>query len=90
MAAFEAALKHEQKVTGLINSLVDLALEERDHATHIFLQWFVTEQVEEEDNATQVIQKIRLMGDAKGAIYMLDRELAQRIFAPPAAAGEPA
>lgn len=82
--AFEAALAHERKVTGLINTLVDLAVEAKDHATQIFLQWFVTEQVEEEDNAQQIIQKINLMGDAKGSLYMLDRELAQRVFTPPA------
>jgi ferritin len=88
LAAFEAALKHEQKVTGLINSLMDLALEGRDHATQIFLQWFVTEQVEEEDSANEVIQKIKLMGDAQGGLFMIDRELGQRTFTPPADGGE--
>ncbi len=84
LAAFEAALEHEQKVTGLINGLMDLAIEGRDHATQIFLQWFVTEQVEEEDSATEVIQKIKLMGDAQGGMFMIDRELGQRTFTPPA------
>ncbi len=88
LAAFEAALEHEQKVTGLINSLMDLALEGRDHATQIFLQWFVTEQVEEEDSANEVIQKIKLMGDAQGGLFMIDRELGQRTFTPPANGGE--
>jgi ferritin len=78
LAAFEAVLAHEQKVTSLINDLVELALEEHDHATHIFLQWFVTEQVEEEDSANDVVQKIRLIGDARGGLFMLDRELGQR------------
>ena len=86
--AFEAALEHEQKVTGLINTLMDLALEGRDHATQIFLQWFVTEQVEEEDSANEVIQKIKLMGDAQGGLFMIDRELGQRTFTPPADGGE--
>jgi ferritin len=86
--AFEAALEHEQKVTGLINALMDLALEGRDHATQIFLQWFVTEQVEEEDSANEVIQKINLMGDAQGGLFMIDRELGQRTFTPPADGGE--
>jgi ferritin len=88
LAAFEAAYAHEQKVTGLINDLVELALEERDHATNIFLQWFVTEQVEEEDSANEVVQKIKLMGDARGGLFMLDRELGQRTFTPPAPSSE--
>ncbi|MBW2095928.1 MAG: ferritin [Deltaproteobacteria bacterium] len=85
LAAFEGAYAHEQKVTGMINDLVDLAREEHDHATEIFLQWFVTEQVEEEDSANEVVQKIKLMGEASGGLFMLDRELGQRTFAPPAA-----
>jgi ferritin len=88
LAAFEAAYAHEQKVTGLISALVDLARDERDHATEIFLQWFVTEQVEEEDSANDVVQKIRLMGDAAGGLFMLDRELGQRTFTPPAASSD--
>jgi ferritin len=88
LAAFEAAYAHEQKVTGLINALVDRAREEKDHATEIFLQWFVTEQVEEEDSANEVVQKIRLMGDAAGGLFMLDRELGQRTFNPPAASSD--
>lgn len=83
LAAFEAVLEHEQKVTGLINDLVELALAERDHATNIFLQWFVTEQVEEEDSANEVIQQIKLIGEAQGGLFMIDRELAQRTFTPP-------
>jgi len=88
LATFEAVLEHEQKVTGLINELVELALAEHDHATNIFLQWFVTEQVEEEDSANDVIQKIKLMGEAQGGLFMLDRELAQRTFTPPAQGSE--
>ena len=88
LAAFEGAYAHEQKVTGMINDLVDLAREEHDHATEIFLQWFVTEQVEEEDSANEVVQKIKLMGEASGGLFMLDRELGQRTFAPPAASPE--
>ena len=85
LAIFEQAYQHEQKVTGLINELVDLAIAEKDHATNIILQWFVSEQVEEEASADEVVQKIKLMGDARGGIFMLDRELAQRVFAPPTA-----
>ena len=83
LAAFEAAYAHEQKVTGLINDLVEKALEKRDHATRIFLQWFVSEQVEEEDNANKIVEHIKLMGDARGGMFMLDRELGQRTFAQP-------
>jgi len=90
LAAFEAAYQHEQKVTGLINDLVELALQEHDHATHIFLQWFVTEQVEEEDNANGVVQKLKLIGDASGGLFMLDRELGQRTFTPPGDQSAPA
>ncbi len=82
--AFEHVLKHEQKVTGLINKLVDLAAKERDHATNTFLQWFVTEQVEEESSANDVVQQLKLVGDDGGGLFMIDRELGQRVFTPPA------
>ena len=75
---FEETLKHEQKVTGLINDLVEIALAEHDHATNIFLQWFVTEQVEEEENVGNVLQQLMLLDDAKNGIFMIDRELAKR------------
>jgi ferritin len=78
LAVFEATLEHEQKVTGLINNLVDVAHEERDHATSIFLQWFVSEQVEEEESVGGVLEQLKLMGDAKGGLFMIDRELAKR------------
>lgn len=86
LAVFEHAYEHEQKVTGLINTLVDLSIAEQDHATNNFLQWFVAEQVEEEASADEVVQKIKLMGDASGGLFMLDSELGQRVFTPPAAA----
>ena len=78
LAIFEATLEHEQKVTGLINDLVELALAEHDHASNIFLQWFVSEQVEEEENVGGVLEQLRLMGEAKGGLFMMDRELAKR------------
>lgn len=78
MVVFEATLEHEQKVTGLINDLVEVALEERDHATQIFLQWFVSEQVEEEENVGGVLEQLKLLGDARGGLFMIDRELAKR------------
>jgi ferritin len=82
-AAFEDALGHEQKVTGRINDLANLALEERDHATNIFLQWFVTEQVEEEASVGDVLNDLILSGDDPGRLFMIDRELAQRTFTMP-------
>jgi ferritin len=85
LAAFEAVLRHEQKVTGLINGLVNLALKEGDHATHIFLQWFVSEQVEEEASAGEVVQKLRLAGESTSALLLLDKELGARVFTPPGA-----
>jgi ferritin len=63
---------------GLINDLVEVALEERDHATNIFLQWFVSEQVEEEESVNGVLEQLKLMGDAQGGLFMIDRELAKR------------
>lgn len=75
---FEASLKHEKYISGRINKLMDLAIEENDHATKIFLQWFVTEQVEEEDSVGNTLDQIRMMGDTKQGLYMLDRELGQR------------
>ena len=88
LEAFEAAYAHEQKVTALINGLVDTAIQERDHATNIMLQWFVTEQVEEEASADDIVQKLKLMAGAPGGLFMLDRELGQRVFTPPAAKSE--
>ncbi len=81
---FQDVLAHEQKVTGLINNLVNLALDERDHATNIFLQWFVSEQVEEEDSVGSVLDKLKLIGKDTSALFTLDAELGQRIFTPPA------
>jgi ferritin len=84
LAVFEAAYKHEQKVTGLINALVNLAVEEKDHAANSFLQWFVDEQVEEEKSASDIVGKLKLIKDSPQGLYMLDQELAQRVFTPPA------
>ena len=88
LVVFEAAYAHEQKVTGLINDLVDLAIKEKDHATNSFLQWFVNEQVEEEASADEIVQQLKMMEKAPGGMFMLDRELGQRVFTPPAAEGE--
>jgi len=81
--AFQNVLSHEQKVTGLINDLVNLALDERDHATNIFLQWFVSEQVEEEATAGTLVDKLKLIGKDANGLFMLDTELGQRLFTMP-------
>ena len=81
--AFETALKHEQVVTARMGKLSDLAFAESDHATRIFLEWFVTEQVEEEASFTAIIAKLKLIGDDGQGLLMLDQELGQRIFTPP-------
>ena len=81
--AFEHVYEHEQKVTGLINQLVNLALSLGDHATNNFLQWFVAEQVEEEESSSGVLKKVKMSNDSLSAMVMLDAELSQRIFTPP-------
>ena len=79
---FELTLKHEQFVTQSIYSLMDIAREIKDHTTDIFLQWFITEQAEEEANMTRVLNKLKLTkGDGAG-LFMIDSELAQRLYVP--------
>ena len=85
--AFEDALAHEQKVTARFNGHMELAIAEKDHATQIFLQWFVNEQVEEETSADAVIQNLKMAQKAPGAMFMIDRELGQRTFTPPTQEG---
>ncbi|HHH75994.1 MAG TPA: ferritin [Phycisphaerae bacterium] len=86
-AVFESALGHERIVTSRINELVALAADENDNASLNFLQWYVTEQVEEESNADGVIQQLKLAAGAPGALFMIDRELGTRVFTPPPANG---
>lgn len=85
--AFEAQLTHELKVTELINNLVNLSISEKDHATAQFLQWFVSEQVEEEENARTILDQLKMISQEKGVglLYMLDKELAMRVYTPPPA-----
>ena len=85
-ASFKATLEHEQKVTGLVNELVYLARDEKDNASEVFLQWFVKEQVEEEDNVGKVLGQLKLIKDSLEALFMMDKEMGQRVFTPPAAA----
>ena len=87
-AVFENSLKHEQAVTSRINNLMSLAHDEKDHASINFLHWFIGEQVEEEANVDGIVKQMLLMQDAPGGLFMLDRELGQRTFTPPANAEE--
>lgn len=73
---FERTLTHEREVTAAINDLVDQALSEKDHATHIFLQWFVTEQIEEEATLNDILGRLRRFGDQGQGLMMIDNELA--------------
>lgn len=81
LAVFEAAYGHEQMISEKINTLVDLSLAESDHASNAFLQWFVTEQVEEEESVLEIVDQLKLIEDDRGALFMLDRELGQRAAA---------
>lgn len=84
LSMFEQTLKHEQFITKCINDLMDQAVKEKDHATQIFLQWFITEQIEEEGNDNDIIAKLKLVGESTQGLMMVDRDLATRIFTPPA------
>jgi ferritin len=84
LAVFEHTLKHEQKVTGLIHKLVDLSHELSDHASDSFLRWYVDEQVEEESNAEEIRSKLKFVGKDGQGLLMLDKDLATRVFTPPA------
>ena len=75
---FEKTLEHEQKVTAMINDLYALAVQEKDYASQVFLQWFVDEQVEEEKSATEIVEMLKMVGDKGHALLMLDRELGRR------------
>ena len=81
---FENVLKHEQHVTTLINNLKTIAIEEKDHATSSFMNWFVDEQVEEEANAEEILNNLKMTEGNKGAIFMLDRESGSRVYTTPA------
>lgn len=78
MAVFEEVLSHEQKVTKMIHDLYALAVKENDYPTQVEMQWFITEQVEEEKNAGDVLQQLKLAGNNGTALLMLDRELGAR------------
>ena len=81
--AFEKTLEHEQVVTGMIDRLMDISIQESDHATKSFLQWFVDEQVEEEANVEKILSTLKLINGQGNGIFMMDRELGQRVFVDP-------
>lgn len=78
LEVFEQVKRHEQGVTKSIDELYGMALDDRDYASQVFLEWFITEQVEEEKNSSQVLESVRRVGDNQAALVMLDRELGQR------------
>ena len=82
--ALKNVLSHEQYVTDRINKIVDLAISESDHATNNFFQWFVAEQVEEEAAASGLVKQLEFVKDNSHGIFMMDRELKQRVLTPPA------
>ncbi len=86
ITVFDDTLTHEQHVTDRINKLANLAQDERDHATGIFLQWFISEQVEEEDSVKTVLGKLRMINGQGHGMLMLDAELGARVFTPPTVA----
>jgi len=78
LEVFQDTYEHEQKVTKSINDLLELSYTEKDHATVNFLQWFVSEQVEEEATAQQNVKKMEMIGDNKAGLFMIDKELGAR------------
>ena len=78
LKAFEAALAHEKKISGMIRDLFELSRKNKDYATELHLGWFVTEQVEEEDNAGQAVEKLRRAGDSTTALLFLDKQFGKR------------
>ena len=80
---FEDTMEHEVKITGLINDLVDVAIKEKDHATVNMLQWYVSEQVEEEANVSDILQQLKIIEGKGPGLFMIDRELKTRMFVDP-------
>lgn len=81
---FEDSLDHERFISKSIHELMDLAISESDHPTKSFLQWFVDEQVEEEDTVQQIVESFKMIGESKGGLFMFDRELGSRAASAPA------
>jgi ferritin len=87
-SVFELLLKHEISVTDSINNLVDICLQEKDYTTHNFVQWYVSEQLEEEALARTILDKLKLIGDDNGGMYMFDRDLEASVLAAPTATAD--
>jgi ferritin len=83
---FQASLEHERFVTRSINELLNVAVEEKDHASQVFLQWYITEQVEEESTVEDIVNRLKLAGDNGGALMMIDDKLSLRQSPAPASA----
>ena len=83
LAVFENTLQHEKKVTMLINDLYTIALEEKDYASQSMLKWFIDEQVEEEESAFEIIESLSRIGDNSLGLYMIDKDLAARVYTTP-------
>lgn len=83
LSVMEEVLTHEVYVTSLINNIYTVAEEVKDRATMSYMNWFIDEQVEEEANAQDIISKLKLIGDDKSALYLLDKDLAARVFVQP-------
>ena len=79
LEVFKLSYEHEQKVTGLINALYECALTEKDVASQVLLQWYVNEQVEEEKNASQIVDMLSKIGTSVGSLYQLDHQLGKRV-----------
>ncbi len=77
---FAATLKHEQTITSCIHNLVQVARDNKDYSTEVFLQWYVIEQVEEESNVSTIIDKLNMIGSNGSSLYMIDKELSERVF----------
>jgi len=75
---FEQALEHEKEITSRIGALYDLSVEEKDHAAQVMLNWFVSEQVEEEKSATEIVERLKMAGEDSAALLLMDGELRQR------------
>jgi ferritin len=78
IALFETVLEHEKKVTGLIHRLYEQALADKDYPCQVFLQWYINEQVEEEKNASQILNELKMIGDSANGLFMVDKELGKR------------
>ena len=85
--AFQHALEHEQSVTARINKLAKIAKEEDDFASSNFLQWYINEQVEEEENTNEIVNQLKMIGESKQAIFMIDNTLGARTFTMPVIPG---